>query len=707
MLRIKSFIINCISLGFLGLVCVFHSLTAFAQTPKVLPPEPYGALPSRAQQEWQKMEYYMFIHFGPNTFTDKEWGHGDEDPKVFNPTHLDARQWARTAKAAGMKAIIITAKHHDGFSLWPSKFSTHTVRESAWKNGKGDVLKELSEACKEYGLKLGMYLSPWDRNHPKYGTPEYNEIFAKTLEEVHTKYGEVFEQWFDGANGEGPNGKKQVYDWDLFNGTVVKHHPNAIIFSDIGPGCRWIGNENGFAGETNWSTLNTDGFGVGSEAPKQEVLNQGNRNGKYWIPGEADVSIRPGWFYSPSTDDKVKSLGQLSNIYYASVGRNANLLLNVPVDRRGLIHKNDSLRLMEFRALLDESFKTNLALNKKVSATQVRGDSKEFTAANLTDGRASTYWTTDDNVKMASFTVDLGKPTAINRVVLQENISLGQRISSFTLEVWDGREFKELDRQTTIGYKRILQFPTLTTAKIRVNILDANACPVVSEIQVYKAPELLSAPVISRDKDGKVTIRVESQDPIIVYTTDGSEPTFNSTRYSKGFTLASAGTIKAKAFINNGTVAGETVKADFDIPPAKWQVVASEGQESGAAQAIDGDLRTLWTIQNKNGTGTYPMELAIDLGEKLNLKGFYYSPRLDGNGSGTIYRYHFYLSNDGKNWQRVLDNATFGNIKNNPITQNVRFDRIYSARFIKLEALAPADDKDQRATVAEIGVITH
>ncbi|HUH33610.1 MAG TPA: alpha-L-fucosidase, partial [Daejeonella sp.] len=514
------------------LTLLFVSLFAVGQSKKAAAPAPHGALPSPAQVKWQQMEYYMFIHFGPNTFTDKEWGHGDEDPKVFNPTSLDARQWARTAKAAGMKAIIITAKHHDGFSLWPSKYSTHTVRESAWKDGKGDVLKELAAACKEYGLKLGMYLSPWDRNHPKYGTPEYNEIFAKTLEEVHTQYGDVFEQWFDGANGEGPNGKVQEYDWKLFNGTIFKHHPNAIIFSDIGPGCRWNGNENGYAGETNWSTLNTDGFGVGNAAPKQQVLNKGNRSGAKWIPAEADVSIRPGWFYSPSTDDKVKSLLELSKIYNASVGRNANLLLNVPVDRRGLIHKNDSLRLMEFRKLIDESFKTNLALNRPVSASKVRGGSKTFAASNLTDGKYDTYWTTDDEVKIGSFILDLGKTVEINRVVLQEYIPLGQRVAAFTVEVWDGSKYREIDRQTTIGYKRILTFPALKTSKVRVNILEADACPIISELQVFRAPELLSSPVISRDKNGSVSILADNSDPVITYTTDGSEPTYNSQRFT-------------------------------------------------------------------------------------------------------------------------------------------------------------------------------
>ena len=437
---------------YLQLLC----LTAFGQ--KVAPPEPYGALPSADQVAWQQLEYYMFIHFGPNTFTDKEWGHGDEDPKVFNPTQLDATQWARTAKAAGMKGIIITAKHHDGFCLWPSKYSTHTVRESAWKGGKGDVLKELSDACKKYGLKFGVYLSPWDRNHPDYGTPEYNTVFANTLNEVLTSYGPVFEQWFDGANGEGANGKKQVYDWPLFHSVVYKNQPQAIIFSDVGPGCRWIGNENGFAGSTNWSTLNTDGYAPGAAAPSTAVLNTGNEGGKYWVPAEADVSIRPGWFYSPSTDDKVKSIHQLLNIYYNSVGRNANLLLNVPVDRRGLIHKNDSLRLMEFKKVIDKSFQTDLAKGGKVSATNVRANAKNFSAQNLTDGDYNTYWCTDDSVTAASFTIELGKETEINRVLLQEYIPLGQRVASFSVDFWDGKNFQELDRQTTIGYKRILAY---------------------------------------------------------------------------------------------------------------------------------------------------------------------------------------------------------------------------------------------------------
>lgn len=469
-----------------ALCSLLFTANSYAQS-SVAAPKPYGAVPNKNQYAWQQMEYYMFIHFGPNTFTDKEWGHGDEDPKVFNPKKLDARQWARTAKNAGMKAIIITAKHHDGFCLWPSKFSTHTVRESAWKDGKGDVLKELSAACKEYGLKFGVYLSPWDRNHPEYGTPKYNDVFANTLNEVLSNYGSVFEQWFDGANG---GDKKQAYDWPKFYNVVRKNQPQAVIFSDIGPDIRWMGNERGVAGETNWSTLNTDGFGVGAEAPESKVLNTGDENGKYWIPAEVDVSIRPGWFYSANTDNQVKTLDQLESIYNTSVGRNSNLLLNVPVNRDGLIHPTDSTRLMEFKKYLDAAYKTDLARSKKVSVSNVRGKDKKFTGQNLTDGNNETYWTTDDQVKNAVITIDLGKETELNRIILEEFIKLGQRVKSFSVEYLEGSEFKTLDTQTTIGRKRILVFPTVKTTKIRVNILDANACPVLSSVQLYKAPDL-------------------------------------------------------------------------------------------------------------------------------------------------------------------------------------------------------------------------
>ena len=299
--------------------------------------EPYGPVPTPAQMEWQQMEMNMFVHFGPNTFSGLEWGTGLEPEDLFRPTELDCRQWARTAKAAGMKGIIVTAKHHDGFCLWPNPASQHCVKDV-------DVLKELSDACREEGLKFGVYISPWDRNDPTYGTPEYNQKYVETLQSVHNgTYGPIFEHWFDGACGEGPTGKRQEYDWPLFHSTVASLQPDAIQFSDVGPGCRWVGNENGHAGETNWSTLNADGYTPGLGAPPTKSLTEGDEDGTAWIPAEADVSIRPGWFWRSSEDNQIKSVEELMDIYLASVGRNAVLLLNVPADTRGKIPTADSL----------------------------------------------------------------------------------------------------------------------------------------------------------------------------------------------------------------------------------------------------------------------------------------------------------------------------------------------------------------------------
>lgn len=447
-------------------------------------PKPYGALPTDAQVQWQMMETNMFVHFGPNTFTGAEWGTGKEIEDTFYPTDLDCRQWAATARAAGFKGIIITAKHHDGFCLWPNPVSSHTVAQSSWMNGQGDVLRELSDACREYGLKFGVYISPWDRNDPHYGTPEYNEVYRKTLEHAHTSYGDVFEQWFDGACGEGPTGKKQVYDWPLFHGEVRKHHPNAIMFSDIGPGCRWVGNESGRAGRTNWSALNVTGFTPGAGAPPQDTLNSGNVHGEAWVPAETDVSIRPGWFYRDSENDKVKSVNKLLQIYYESVGRNSLLLLNVPADTRGHIHEVDSVRLMAYRAALDSIFSADLAQGASISASDTRG--RKFAASNMLDGDYCSYWAPHDGASTPSITLTFPEPRTFNRVVLQEYIPLGQRVKSFTVEVATDGSWQTIAHETTIGYKRIVLTPTVTASAVRITFDDAFACPAISSLQLYQ-----------------------------------------------------------------------------------------------------------------------------------------------------------------------------------------------------------------------------
>lgn len=399
-------------------------------------------LPTKRQLAWHKMEFYLFMHFGPNTFTDKEWGEGTEAETVFDPGNLDCRQWCRIAKAAGAKGIIITAKHHDGFCLWPSRYSTHTVRESKWKNGKGDVLKELSQACKEYGLKFGVYISPWDRNHPKYGTPQYNDVFVNMMKEILTGYGPVWELWWDGANGEGPNGKKQVYDWTRFKKTVRQLSPNTVVFSDIGPDIRWCGNEQGFAGETNWNFLDTAGFTPGAGAPPTDTLNQGNYYGKNWIPAECDVSIRPGWFYHKEENEKVKTPEQLFSLYLKSVGRGANLLLNVPPDRNGLIGKEDSAALVGFKKLREESFSQTVP-------------------------------------------VDLKKPKQINCIVLKENLSFGQRVRKFEVEIFDENNKRTSVGGSSIGAKRILCFPAIKATHINLKILQADGTPKVFPLESY------------------------------------------------------------------------------------------------------------------------------------------------------------------------------------------------------------------------------
>jgi len=434
------------------------------------------------------MKYYAFIHFGPNTFTDIEWGHGDESPDEFFPAELDCRQWAKVIKDAGMEGVIITAKHHDGFCLWPSKYSTHTVRESKWRDGKGDVLKDLSKACREYGLKFGVYLSPWDRNHPTYGTSEYNGVFENMLKEVLTQYGDVFEVWFDGANGEGPNGKKQVYDFPGFADVVREYQSQAVIFSDGGPDIRWVGNERGYAAETNWCTVKDGAFYPGIPDVNDQ-LQHGHEDGGKWLPTEVNTSIRPGWFYHASQDSLVKSLAQLADNWFHSVGMNGNFLLNIPVDNRGLIHENDVARLMELKAWLNASFSIDLTKGATAKSGQTRSGAKMFSAQNALDGNPETYWTTNDSVTAATLEIDFGKELEMNAVLIQEYIALGQRVQSFTIEAFLDKEYQTVATGTTIGNRRIVPFETLKTNKLRIDF-SAKACPVIHTFGVYKTARI-------------------------------------------------------------------------------------------------------------------------------------------------------------------------------------------------------------------------
>ncbi len=451
--------------------------------------------PSPRQMAWQQRELIGFIHFGINSFTDKEWGDGKEDPAIFNPTELDCNQWVQVCKDAGMELVMLTAKHHDGFCLWPSRYTEHSVKNSPWKKGKGDVVRELSDACRKAGLKFGVYLSPWDRHEPTYGdSPAYNQYFINQLKELLTKYGPIHEVWFDGACGEGPNGKRQVYDWPAYYEVVRRYAPDAVIFN--GPDVRWVGNEAGYARETEWSVLRLEK--TFDEFMLQDVTRPdlGSRTALMgpgrlvWLPAETDVSIRPGWFYHAAEDDKVKSVDQLLDIYYSSVGRNSVLLLNIPPDRRGLIHENDARRLREFRKVLDATFANNFAADAEARCSSCRRDTRELihAPARVVDGDPETYWTTEEGTTLAILEIDMQAQQTFNVASLSEYIKVGQRIEDFSLEAWFDGDWRQFARGTTVGYKRLLRFDPITTRKVRIKIMQSRVCPTLSEFGLYFAP---------------------------------------------------------------------------------------------------------------------------------------------------------------------------------------------------------------------------
>lgn len=423
-------------------------------------------VPTQRQLQWQQLETTAFLHFTVNTFTNKEWGDGTESPAVFNPAKFDARQWIKALKDAGFKMAIITAKHHDGFCLWPSKFTDHSVKKSPWKNGKGDVVREVANACREYGLKFGFYLSPWDRHEPTYGTDAYNDHYKNQLRELLTNYGDVSEVWFDGAKGE--NAKAMTYDFKGYWALVRKLQPKAVMFSDIGPDVRWVGNEAGNAGETCWSMIDTTGKSPGHADPK--YLNTGDPNGPLWIPAETDVSIRPGWFWHEAENNKVRTAQNLVNLYYQSVGRNSLLLLNIPPNKDGLLEETDVKAIKEFRSILNETFADNLA--------------DRFANQKLTDKKLSTFITLKTQQPIV---IDFKRKVAFDRALFQENIANGQRIEEATLEYWAGNKWQPISSFTTVGYKRLLRFKSITSTKVRLTIIKAKAAVHLAEIGFYKA----------------------------------------------------------------------------------------------------------------------------------------------------------------------------------------------------------------------------
>jgi len=447
------------------------------------------------------MECCAFLHFSMNTFTGKEWGYGDEDPALFHPTAFDAEAIISALQAGGMKGVILTCKHHDGFCLWPTRTTDHSVRHSGWRDGKGDVVKEISNAARRHGLKFGVYLSPWDRNSALYGKPEYGEMYRAQLRELLTDYRPIFEVWHDGANGgDGYYGgarekrlidKRTYYDWPRTWDMVRSLEPDAVIFSDVGPDIRWVGNESGYAGETCWATYDPVGEDGGAAAPgyvRDKEGETGHRHGSHWMPAECDVSIRPGWFWHAEENAKLKTPAQIVDLYYKSTGRGGSMLLNIPPDRRGLLHENDVASLRRFGESIQGAFVTNLAAGAKMTAP-IRGNDPAFNPRNLIDGDRNTYWTTDDSVTTPEVAMEFGRPVTFNVMRLRENIRLGQRVEAFELDHWDSGAWKRFAQETSIGSCRLIRIPEpVTTTKVRLRITKSPVCPALSEFGLYLEP---------------------------------------------------------------------------------------------------------------------------------------------------------------------------------------------------------------------------
>ena len=606
------------------------STNAFAKD-EVKAPAPLLPLPEQKQVDWQRMETYAFIHFGLNSFCDREWGYGDTDPKMFNPKRLDCEQWVKTLIAAGMKGVILTAKHHDGFCLWPFEGNDYNVSKSPWRNGKGNVVKELSEACKKHGLKFAVYLSPWDRSRADYGSPSYVDYFHSQLRDLLTNYGPVFEVWFDGANGgDGYYGgardkrtidRKNYYNYPRIYQILDSLQPQAVVFSDGGPGCRWVGNEKGFAGETNWAFIPKNTVYPGY--PNYPELQFGYPDGDQWTAAECDVSIRPGWFYHPEEDDKVKSPEQLADLYYRSVGHNATLLLNFPVDRNGLINPIDSANAVNFHKLIQRELGNNLVAGMKPKVSNERGG--QFAAQALTDGSWDTYWATGDGVTSADITFTFKKARKMNRIMLQEYIPLGQRVKKFAVEWLDKngtwKAVEQGEETTTIGYKRLLRFLTVETKGLRVRILDSRGPICMNNIGVY-------------------------------YGGEDAQLTWNPA------TVA----IKSVPFSLKG----------FD--------------EAQLAKVVDRNPATVLFTNNK--------ELIVDLGRDTKVSTLMYLPDQSENRHGLIHSYTLAACKADGTDEHVLSSGEFSNIQNNPVLQTITFEPT-TTRYLKLKADRMVNDGEQ------------
>lgn len=687
------FRMNKLTTLFLGTVLSSSMLPGWTAAP----PKPYGAIPTPAQINWQRMEFYGFIHFGLNTFTGREWGYGDEDPKIFNPTDFNASDIVSTFKKGGMKGMIYTAKHHDGFCAWPTKSTDHNITKSPWKNGKGDVVREFALACKKHGIKFGTYLSPWDRNNADYGKDGYLDVYYKQIRELLTNYGPVFEIWFDGANGGdgyygGAREKRNIgdaekyYNFEKIVEMIRKIQPSCIIWGAGHYGdARWGGSEKGHVNYPHWSTVGLNGGGGGT----------GKRGGERWVPAEGDTTINhAGWFWHQGQASRVKSPEELMQVWFDSVGRGANLILNVAADKTGRLDPADVKSLLEFKELRDKLYARDYALGATVTASQTRGNDKKFSPSNMTDGNIETYWAVEDDNLTPTAVITLPKPATFDVIRLREQTRLGQRVDSFNIDAFVNGKWVCIDNEgKTIGNQvmRRLNRP-ITTQKLRLRITGSQATPCISEFSLFRQPAGAVRPSIFRRGDNLVII-ADGKNKIL-YTTDGSEPKAGSPVYSQGAKFTESGIVKARCQFSNGKL-GPVSQAKFGISKTGWKVkTATSGN---AAAAIDDNPETSWLAKAEA-----PQSFVVDMGKPYQVSSFSYLPRQDRKTSGMTDKYQFEVSADGKNWTKVAE-GEFSNLRANPIEQSVNLKNMNEpVRYFRFIGTSSLDGNS--ASAAEINV---